>query len=198
VAEAVGVKPERVFINETDTATSPWDVGTHASRGAFMAGNAALMAGTRLRERIFAVAEQAYPGEVERNLAKLGEAEGPGDYDFRSVTQDQFELKDGWIFPKDASREPWLRVELGRFLRSVHYAEKSGAGMIFTEEAFYEPPTELPDWQEGYGNMSAAYTFGVQGVEVEVDEDTGEVNILRLVAVTDVGRVLSRQAAEGQ
>jgi len=198
VAEAVGVKPERVFINQTDTATSPWDVGTHASRGAFMAGNAALAAGTKLRERIFVVAEQAYPGEVERNLKELGEGEGPGDYDFRSVTRDRFELQDGWLYPKDAPHQPWLRVELGRFLRSAHYADESGAGTTFTEEAFYEPPTELPDWDKGYGNMSAAYTFGTQGVEVEVDEETGEVKILRLVAVTDVGRVLSRQAAEGQ
>ncbi|MFV2073975.1 MAG: xanthine dehydrogenase family protein molybdopterin-binding subunit [Thermoanaerobaculales bacterium] len=198
VAEAVGVEPERVIINQTDTATSPWDVGTHASRGAFMAGNAALAAGTKLRERIFAVAEQVYPGEVERNLAELGEGEIPGDYDFRSVTRDQFDLKDGWLFPKDAPRRPWLRVGLGRFLRSAHFAEKPGAGTIFTAEAFYEPPTELPDWKEGHGNMSAAYTFGVQGVELEVDEETGEVKILRLVAVTDVGRVLSRQAAEGQ
>ncbi|MCP4247953.1 MAG: xanthine dehydrogenase family protein molybdopterin-binding subunit, partial [bacterium] len=104
----------------------------------------------------------------------------------------------GWLFCKDAPGQPWLRVELGRFLRSSHFAKQGGEGTIFTEEAFYEPPTDLPDWTIGYGNMSAAYTFGVQGVEVEVDEDTGDVTILRLVAVTDAGRVLSRQAAEGQ
>ncbi len=198
VAEAVGVLPERVIINQTDTATSPWDVGTHASRGAFMAGNAARAAGAKLRDRIFALAEEIYPLEVERNLAALGEGEGLDEFDFRSVTRDGFDLQDGWIFCKDAGEEPWLRVELGRFLRSAHFAKQGGDGTIFTEEAFYEPPTDLPDWEEGYGNMSAAYTFGVQGVEVEVDEDTGEVTILRLVAVTDAGRVLSRQAAEGQ
>ena len=198
VAEAVGVLPERVIINQTDTATAPWDVGTHASRGAFMAGNAARIAGSKLRERIFALAERIYPLEVERNLAALGEGDGLDEFDFRSVTRDRFDLKDGWIFCKDAGDEPWLRVELGRFLRSSHFAKEGGAGTIFTEEAFYEPPTDLPDWRVGYGNMSAAYTFGVQGVELEVDEDTGEVTILRIVAVTDAGRVLSRQAAEGQ
>ncbi len=198
VAEAVGVLPERVIINQTDTATAPWDVGTHASRGAFMAGNAARIAGARLRERIFALAEQVYPGEVERNLAALGEGEGLDEFDFRSVTRDGFDLRNGWLLCKDAGDEPWLRVELGRFLRAAHFAKEGGTGTMFTEEAFYEPPTDLPDWSAGYGNMSAAYTFGVQGVEVEVDEDTGEVTILRMVAVTDGGRVLSRQAAEGQ
>mgnify|MGYP000190445631 CR=1 FL=1 len=62
VAEALGVKPERVFINPTDTGTCPWDVGTHASRGAFMAGNAALQAADRVREVLprMIAAEQRY------------------------------------------------------------------------------------------------------------------------------------------
>ncbi|MFV1960213.1 MAG: xanthine dehydrogenase family protein molybdopterin-binding subunit, partial [Acidimicrobiia bacterium] len=198
VAESLGVKPENVFISQTDTATSPWDVGTHASRGAFMAGNAAVGAAGKLRERIFAAAEKVYPEEVQRNLERLGEEDGPDEFDFRSVSRDQFDLKHGWLFVPDAPDQPWLRLELGRLLRAVHFAEEGGTGTIFTEEYFYEPPTDLPDWDKGYGNMSASYSFGVQGVEVEVDEDTGEVTILRLVAVTDIGRVLSLQALKGQ
>jgi CO/xanthine dehydrogenase Mo-binding subunit len=46
--------------------------------------------------------------------------------------------------------------------------------------------------------MSASYGFGAQGVEVEVDTETGEVRILRVVAVSDIGRVLSLQALKGQ
>lgn len=198
VAESLGVLPERVFINQTDTATSPWDVGTHASRGAFMAGNAAIGAATKLRGRIFAAAEAVYPEEVKRNLTRIGEAAGPDEYDFRSVSRDQFDLKDGWLSVPDAPDRPWLRVELGRLLRAVHFSEEGGKGTMFTEESFYEPPTDLPDWEKGYGNMSANYSFGVQGVEVEVDTDTGEVTILRLVAVTDIGRALSLQALKGQ
>ena len=196
VAEAVGVSPDQVIINPTDTAYSPWDVGTHASRGAFMAGNAAVLAAAKLRKSIFARAEELYPDLVARNLAAMGE--GDCDYDYRSVTADMLDLVDGEIFPTDAADQPWLRVPLEKFLRAAHFARQGGDGTIFIEEAFYEPPTDLPDWAEGIGNMSAAYMFGAQGVEVEVDEDTGEVHILRLVAVTDVGRVLSRQALEGQ
>jgi xanthine dehydrogenase molybdenum-binding subunit len=198
VAESLGVKPEKVFINQTDTATSPWDVGTHASRGAFMAGNAAIGAAGKLRERIFAAAEKAYPDLVEQNLSRLGEESGPDEFDFRSVTRDEFDLKDGWLFVPDGPDRPWLRIELGRLLRAVHFVEEGGLGTTFTEESFYEPPTELPDWEKGYGNMSTSYSFGVQGVEVEVDVDTGEVSILRLVAVTDIGRVISLQALKGQ
>ena len=46
--------------------------------------------------------------------------------------------------------------------------------------------------------QSASYTFGTQGVEVEVDEETGEVKILKLVAALDVGRVLNPQTLKGR
>ena len=46
--------------------------------------------------------------------------------------------------------------------------------------------------------MSATYTYGTQGVEVEVDTDTGEVTILGLVAVHDVGQILNPQTLKGQ
>jgi xanthine dehydrogenase molybdenum-binding subunit len=201
VAEALGVLPENVTINETDTATCPWDVGTHASRGAFMACNAALMACEGLRDKIFSWAEKLYPKEIEKSLKKLRKKNPdfePGDFDFKSVTKDDFDLVDGWLFPKDAPNEPWLRVELGRMLRAVHFPEAGGAGTVFTQDAFYEPPTDLPDWEKGYGNMSANYTYGTQGVEVAVDEETGEVEILQFVSALDVGRVLNPQTLKGQ
>ncbi|MCP4654218.1 MAG: molybdopterin-dependent oxidoreductase, partial [bacterium] len=61
VAESLGVRPENVVVNQTDTATCPWDVGTHASRGAFTALNAASMAAAKLRERIFTLAAELFP-----------------------------------------------------------------------------------------------------------------------------------------
>jgi CO/xanthine dehydrogenase Mo-binding subunit len=40
--------------------------------------------------------------------------------------------------------------------------------------------------------------FNGQLVEVKVDEETGEVNVLKLVAVQDVGRAINPMAIEGQ
>ena len=40
------------FENPTDTATCPWDVGTHASRGAFIACNAAIRAANKARAKL--------------------------------------------------------------------------------------------------------------------------------------------------
>ena len=115
---------------------------------------------------------------------------------FRSYPQLDIELGDGSLYLRDAPPEPWLRVELGRMLRAMHF--RGSGGQMLTAEAFYEPDTELPDWKVGKGNLSAAYVYGVQGAEVEVDEDTGEVKILRMVAIHDVGRIINRQTLSGQ
>lgn len=200
VADALGVEADSVVINQTDTSTCPWDVGTHASRGAFMAGNAAVMACEKLREKLFEWAERIYADEVAGAIAKRRKKDpafDPGDFDPRAAKRDDFELREGRLFPRTAPDEPWWRIELGRFLRAVHFRDE-GAGTVFAQDAFYEPPTELPDWTKGVGNMSANYTYGTQGVEVEVDRDTGEVKILRLVFALDVGRALSLSTLKGQ
>ena len=166
VAEALGVRPEAVHVARTDTASCPWDVGTHASRGAFTACNAALEASAKLRARLFELAAQVWP--------EAGEG---------------FELVDG-VVTSGAEGMP-----LDRLLRKVHFRR---GGEVLSAEAFYDPPTELPDWTKGVGDLSATYAWGTQGAEVEVDVETGEVRILKLVAVHDVGRVLNPATLEGQ
>jgi xanthine dehydrogenase molybdenum-binding subunit len=199
VAEALGVRPERVFINPTDTGTCPWDVGTHASRGAFMACNAAIRAAAKARAKIFELAEHVFAAEASRALAKHCKKHPdyrPPEFDLDGAAKrDNFELAEGELFLKDGPDEPWLRLELGRFLRAIHFRAQ---GEMLTVEVMYDPPNELPDWGKGVGNMSATYTYGTQGAEVEVDEETGEVRILRLVAAHDVGRVLNPQTLKGQ
>jgi xanthine dehydrogenase molybdenum-binding subunit len=199
VAEALGVRPDKVFINPTDTGTCPWDVGTHASRGAFMAGNAAILAAEKLRSKIFRLAEELFPAEVGKNLKKFMAKNPdykPPDFDIaKAAKQDQFDLKEGDIIIKNAPPEPWFRLDLGRLLRAAHFRQQ---GQMLTVEAFYDPPNELPDNEKGFGNLSATYAFGSQGAEVEVDTETGEVKIIRMVAAHDVGKVLNPPGLKGQ
>jgi len=199
IAEALGVHPEKVFINPLDTSTCPWDVGTHASRGAFMACNTAILAANKLRGKIFELAEELFPQEVEKNLKKFKKKNPdykPPDFDFvKAAKRERFDLQDGFIFIKDAPRESWLRLDLGRLLRAIHFRNQ---GQMLTTEVFYDPPNELHDFAKGYGNISATYAYGTQGAEVEVDTETGEVKILRMVAAHDVGKVLNPPALKGQ
>ncbi|UCE41527.1 MAG: xanthine dehydrogenase family protein molybdopterin-binding subunit [Candidatus Aminicenantes bacterium] len=199
VAEALGVQPDKVFINPTDTGTCPWDVGTHASRGAFMAGNATILAADKMRSKIFQLAEELFSAEVGKNLKKYMAKNPdyrPPEFDFAKASKrDQFDLREGNVIIKNAPPEPWLRLDLGRMLRAAHFRPQ---GRMLTVEAFFDPPNELPDNEKGFGNLSATYAFGTQGAEVEVDTESGEVKIIRMVAVHDVGKVLNPPGLKGQ
>ncbi|HUU01800.1 MAG TPA: xanthine dehydrogenase family protein molybdopterin-binding subunit [Myxococcota bacterium] len=199
VAEALGVLPEKVFVNPTDTGTCPWDVGTHASRGAFMAGNAAVAAALQMRDKIFEHARELYTDLVQKNIARMSKREpgySPPDFNISQAAKDsRFEMRAGVVFVPGAPDDPVLLVNLDVLLRAIHFRQQ---GEVLVAEVFYDPPNELPDWNKGYGNMSAAYAFGAQGAEVEVDCQTGEVKIVKLAAAHDVGRVLNRQTLAGQ
>src|SRR5438552_490 len=56
VAEELGVPLGRVEVINSDTAVKPWDVGVHASRTTFIAGNAALIAARELKEKLLGLA----------------------------------------------------------------------------------------------------------------------------------------------
>jgi xanthine dehydrogenase molybdenum-binding subunit len=48
------------------------------------------------------------------------------------------------------------------------------------------------------GDMHFAYSFAVQAAEIEVDLDTGEVQVRRVIAANDVGRVINPLGLRGQ
>ena len=72
VAEELGLDPRDVRLITADTALTPVDLGSYASRVTFMAGNAAITAARKLRAQLLAVAAAALPATVER----LGMAHG--------------------------------------------------------------------------------------------------------------------------
>ncbi len=71
-------------------------------------------------------------------------------------------------------------------------------GQRLTTEVLYNPLNELPNFEKGFGNISATYAYGTQGAEVEVDTETGEAKILRMVTAHDVSKVLNSPALKGQ
>src|SRR5881396_681474 len=168
VAETLGVPLERVDVVNSDTAVKPWDVGVHASRTTFIAGNAARLAAEKIRARLVEVAAEqleASPGELA--------------------------LKDGWVFVR---AEPGRRLAYERVVRAGHLRER---GVSFVAEAFYDPPTEMLD-KDLRGNVSATYGFAAQAVVLDVEEATGVIRVRRVVSAHDVGRALNPLAAEGQ
>lgn len=63
---------------------------------------------------------------------------------------------------------------------------------------YYAQAGEVMDFETGQGKVFPDFTFGSQAVEVEVDEETGMVRVLKLAACYDVGRVINLNSVEGQ
>src|SRR5207244_8114102 len=85
VAETLGVPLERIDVVNSDTSVRPWDVGTHASRTTFVAGNAARLAAEKVRAQLLAMAA----AQFDEPVANLG-------------------VKGGWVFFR---RDPQRRVQ---------------------------------------------------------------------------------------
>lgn len=168
VAEELGLPLANIRVVNNDTDLTPWDVGVHASRTTFIAGNSALRAAGVARRKL-----------IEAAAARLKRE--PNDLD----------LERGKVVDR-LSREPLESI--GKIIRGIHFGSKNE--LVMTTD-FYEPPSTTPD-QEQKGNISACYAFGTHVAEVEVDLDTGVVNVLRMCATHDVGRVINQLGIEGQ
>ncbi len=69
--------------------------------------------------------------------------------------------------------------------------------VLEVEEVFQAVTTEMNE-ETGEGNPYWPYTFGACGVEVEVNTETGTLEILSAVLVQDVGRAVNPKLIEGQ
>jgi CO/xanthine dehydrogenase Mo-binding subunit len=64
-------------------------------------------------------------------------------------------------------------------------------------DGWYAAPVTTFD-ENGQGDAYAVFSYATQVAEVEVDTETGQVRLLRVTAVHDVGRVLNPLTLEGQ
>src|SRR3990170_147106 len=113
VAEELGVRMEDVVVIHTDTDVCPWDVGAHASRTTFVAGDSALGAARKIKQQLLEVAAQAL-------------SEDPENLDIRDRT----------IFSR---KDPEKKTPLGKVMRAAHYT--AGGKMVMAEH-FYDPANE--------------------------------------------------------
>ena len=200
VAEALGVRPDDINLTFGDTALALWDAGTHASRHTFMAGNAAILACEKVKKQILEMAAEQMPklikGVFKRKKRRDPDFEEP-DLDFALISDPaNLDIRDRKIFPKSEPEHPYFTMEVSQVLRAgLHVG--TGESKVVVGEAFYDPPTEMLD-REFKGNFSCTYAFGTTGVEVEVDKETGEVKILKLIAAHDVGKAINPTLLMGQ
>ena len=166
--EELGLPLSAVTVVNSDTDIKTWDVGVHASRTTFIAGNSAIGAARKAKAKILATAAAKF-----------------------NVESDTLNLRAGCVIEKASGKK---LIEIDKLIRSLHFSDK--AELVMTTH-YYEPPSQKQD-KAFRGDVSAAYAWATQVVEIEVDTDTGIVKLLKVTGAHDVGRVINRLGIEGQ
>ena len=169
VAEALGVRPERIKIVAADTALTPVDLGSYSSRVTFMAGNACLEAAKNVRAQIFEVVAKKY-----------------------ACIPALLEARDDQIFSIDDSG---LRLS---FEEAVGIA-LDFHGALISKGTYAPPEEARGGQFKGAGvGPSPSYSYSAQVAEVSVDAETGRVQVHRIIAAHDCGKALNPLSVEGQ
>ncbi|MCP4386431.1 MAG: xanthine dehydrogenase family protein molybdopterin-binding subunit [Hyphomicrobiales bacterium] len=168
-AEAIGVPPEMVLIDTADTDTGPHCMGTFASRGTHRIGNAIIMAANEARAVLMDVAAE----ELEVNASDL-ETDGKGAIQVKAAPSRSISV-----------------IETALAAHFKHGRTISGRGMFMQTRSYPEPET---------GRMVPAtcYAHACTVAEVEVDTETGEVEVISLNSAYEVGRALNPKMVEQQ
>ena len=167
-AEVLKVKPEIIRIIPGDTHLTKNSGSTSATRQTFFTGNAVKEASEGLLSNIYHYSSLNF---ITNHV------------DLR--------IEDGYIFRKD---NPDNRLSYWELAKKI--AEK---GETLKAEASFFPHTDKPDLKTGQGEkLYVAYTFVTQIVDVEVDTDTGVVEVLNVYTAADIGKAINPQNAEGQ
>jgi len=167
-AEVLKVKPEVIRIIPGDTHLTKSSGSTSATRQTFFTGNAVKEASEGLLSNIYHYASI----EFTSNHAELG-------------------IKDGFIFRNANQNNKLSYWELTKKVAEKRETLKA--------EASFFPHTDKPDPKTGQGEkLYVAYTFVTQVIEVEVDTDTGIVQVLNVYTAADIGKAINPKNVEGQ
>jgi CO/xanthine dehydrogenase Mo-binding subunit len=171
VAETIGVPYDWITYDNSNTDSSPMCTGTFASRATFVAGNAALKAALQVKQRLLEIAGK----ELEIDPADL-------------------EIEDGEVVAKGAPQKRMSVADVAGAATFVHGELITGTG------AQLKPYTAIVDPETGTVDSPphSAISYAACAAEVEVDDETGEVRVLRLRQCFDVGRAINPTQVEGQ
>lgn len=182
VAEELGVEMQDVSVIEGDTKATPPGLGSFGSRTMTLTGTTAVKAANEIRNRILKIASH--------NL---------------EIHPRDLRLDDGYVMVKG---DPETRISMQE-IAGISYGENSKlpddmtTGALLAKASFdsSDPsvvtPTNHPD-ENGQANMSMTYSATTFVTQVEVDPETGNVDIQRVITGDDVGKAVNPDVVRGQ
>jgi CO/xanthine dehydrogenase Mo-binding subunit len=168
-AETLGVPVEDVYVDTADSDTGPHCMGSFASRGTHRVGNAVIQAAKEARSVMLEAAAE----ELEVNAADL-ETDGKGN-----------------IFVRGAPSRSISTGEACGAAQFKHGKTVSGRGIFLIPMSDVDPET---------GEMTpvSCYAHAALVVDIEVDDETGEVDVKQMNSAYEVGRALNPRMVEQQ
>ena len=169
-ATALHLPVTKVEIRMNDSDLPGYSVGTFGSRVTQVAGSAVLLAAEAVKEKALQLAAQVLEA-------------APAD----------LVMEDGRVMVRGVSARS---IELGELARMVE--ERPDLMVREPPNPANGTPIEgLAVWRD-FSSPGATYASGTHLAVVEIDPDTGEVQVLKYVAVDDCGRVLNHYLVEAQ
>jgi len=173
-AEILRMPVERINVPwDSDTSFTPYDWQTVASKGAFMSGNATIMAAQDALRQIKEIAAQVFRCSIE-----------------------ELDYKDEKVF---LEHNPDKYLEYKQIVNGYVYPNGNSIGgpVIGRGKYIAQGLTNL-DFETGQGLPALDWTYGAHGAEIEVDVETGDIRVLNLSSAFDIGQTLNEGLARGQ
>jgi len=169
-AEVLGAKFEHVTFLEPQTATIPDGGPTVASRATLTGGNAVIDAAQKIKNTIFSV--------IKNDLGV-------------TILEETV-----WANGLISLKEPKQGIESIPFEKAVDLSFKAGENL--SAYGWFKAPDVSWVEETGQGNAYFTYVYGCQVAEIKIDTSTGKIEVLKVTAVHDVGKVINRLGIEGQ
>jgi CO/xanthine dehydrogenase Mo-binding subunit len=169
-ADVLAVDPEAIRLTTADTDTTLPCMGTFGSRVTFCAGSAVFQATNEVKNMLLEEASEI----LEANMEDL-------------------EMKDKEVFLKGSLG---VSVTFSELASRAHYKRKK----TLIGHGYYNGPEVSDDFDPAsyVGYPSPAMVFATHIAEVEIDPDTGKVDVINFVAAHDLGRAINPLLVEGQ
>jgi len=168
VAEELGVRFDDVSVMHGDTNVVPWDIGAFASHTTYMGGRAAQMAATEVKKQL-----------LERAAGLLGAS--PADLEVRGGV---ISVRSPATAADRSAVEGAAHPARSISVRDAVSPRKGVPAAQFVGTATYYP--------------TKSYSFAAHFVEVQVDTETGKIEVVQVVPVHEIGKVIHPVAAAGQ
>lgn len=165
----LGISPEYIIVNATNTSKIPNTSATAASSGSDMNGFAVKNAIDKLKERLSVVAVNLLDGKSK---------------------PENIIFENNLVYDKN---NPYNKITFKELISSAYLNQIS-----LSATGFYKTPDIWFDREKGIGRPFHYYAFGMAVSEVVVDTLTGYHKILRTDILHDVGNSLNEEIDKGQ